>query len=707
MSTRLLQSAFGRHADEASAWLRGAAIDWLFVAKGIIATLLTGYLAMRFDLEQPSTAMLTVSVVIHPQSGMVLAKSFYRAFGTLAGSLAALVMIAAFPQNGVPFLIVMSLWIGFCAAGASLYRNFKSYGFVLAGYTTAIVALPAASHPQHVFDSALMRVSEILLGVFVAGIVSDAIFPKRLGDVLREGVRGQFTNFTAFVRDSLRGALPREQLEQAHLRFVREVVQLENQRSSVVFEDAGLRIRSPRLRVLNHAFMAVSTSYQSLHHLLNRVQDDAHAAVRERLMALAAQLSAQLAPLQAGPVMGPQAQALAQRLSALRERLPAEIASARAGLREGGERLDFDTGAELLSRIVRELHEYADAYAALASPRAVRSPSEPPAPFSRSNDWAGFFVANLRTTATMLAMGLYWLSGAWPEGANAMIIATAFTGVMATLPDPLRNIRNMLGGYALGTVAGLSCAYGFLVHVDGFALMATSLLPFLIVGFYLMTRAAWPGLGSGYLIAFFSTVAIKNPMTYNALASINGGIAQMLGVAAAGVAFMLFAGAGDSPWLRRRLLHKLRLHVVEVCRRPLRGLLPRFETASRDAVLQIVAHTQPGSELSRTLLAWSLAVQETGRAIIELRQALAASDVPTSLHARIEATLQSLARLYAEPGRAHYREARDEVSAAIDAAQSTPALLPPLHLIRLALLDGHSALSEFVDATPQEPVHAS
>ena len=48
-----------------------------------------------------------------------------------------------------------------------------------------------------------------------------------------------------------------------------------------------------------------------------------------------------------------------------------------------------------------------------------------------------------------------------------------------------------------------------------------------------------------------------------------------------------------------------------------------------------------------------------------------------------------------------------EVATAIAEARSTPALLTPLHLIRLALLDEHSALGEFIDAPLQEAAHAS
>src|SRR5579875_1096093 len=175
---------------------------WIFVAKYVLAIYATGWLAMWLQLEQPSTAMITVAVVMHPHSGMVLAKSFYRAIGTVAGSLCGLALMAAFPQQRELFLLSLSLWVALCAGGATLYRNFMSYGFLLAGYTAAIVALPAVSAPTHVFDSAVMRVSEVLLGILVSGVVSDLVLPERLRALLRQSARAQFAHFIDFVRDS-------------------------------------------------------------------------------------------------------------------------------------------------------------------------------------------------------------------------------------------------------------------------------------------------------------------------------------------------------------------------------------------------------------------------------------------------------------------------------------------------------------------------
>src|SRR5688572_20535467 len=94
------------------AWLRAERAAWLFVAKAAVAFYLAGWLAMRLQLEAPSTTLVTVCIVMHPQNGMVLAKSFYRVLGTVLGSLVALALMAAFPQQRVLFLLSLSLWVG-------------------------------------------------------------------------------------------------------------------------------------------------------------------------------------------------------------------------------------------------------------------------------------------------------------------------------------------------------------------------------------------------------------------------------------------------------------------------------------------------------------------------------------------------------------------------------------------------------------------
>ena len=271
-------------------WLRELlaweARAWLFVGKSLLAIYLGAWLAMWLQLEQPSTTMITVAIVMHPHSGMVLAKSFYRAIGTVAGSLVGLALLSAFPQQRELFLPALSLWVALCAGGALRYRNFMAYGFVLAGYTAAIVALPAIADPYGVFDSAVMRVSEVLLGIGVSALVSELVFPERLRPLLRRQAREHFARFVAFIRDSTAGSIPREAMQDAQLDSVRAAVQLEDLRASVIFEDPEVRLRSRRMRLLNQRYMAAATSFQSLHHLINRLRRGGRDAAAGALIAL-------------------------------------------------------------------------------------------------------------------------------------------------------------------------------------------------------------------------------------------------------------------------------------------------------------------------------------------------------------------------------------------------------------------------------------
>ncbi|MBF3157547.1 fusaric acid resistance protein, partial [Pseudomonas aeruginosa] len=143
-----------------------------FAVKALLAGGLALYLAFGLELEQPQWALMTVFVVSQPYSGMVLAKGMFRLIGTCAGALVSIGMVALYGQASLPFLLLMALWLAFCTAGASLLHNHASYGFVLAGYTAAIVALPASADPATVFDQAVARCSEIGLGILCAALVS-------------------------------------------------------------------------------------------------------------------------------------------------------------------------------------------------------------------------------------------------------------------------------------------------------------------------------------------------------------------------------------------------------------------------------------------------------------------------------------------------------------------------------------------------------
>ena len=681
---------------------------WLFVVKTLIAFFLTGWLAMRLDLPAPSTAMLTTVIVANRQSGMVLAKSFYRAIGTLAGATAAIGIVAAFPQERDLFLLALSLWIGICAGGATLYRNFKSYAFVLGGYTAAIVAVPVIDNPPGVFDSSWARISEVLLGLMVSGLVNDIIFPSRMRDVLRRAAREQFANFVAFVRDSTGGNIARDSMEKAHLRFVRAAVTLEDLRSSVIFEDAEARARSNHLRLFNQRFMAASTSFQSLHHLINRLKRAQRDIAADTLVRLYAPIGDALdAPIEAGAA----ARVLLPRLVDARDTMRTTIPNLRASLSDPQDVRDFDTGASLLTRFVDELHGYVDAAASLQTPRVIAGSAER-VRFDRGNDFLGAGLATFRTTLTMLVLGAFWIYSAWPLGSSAMLLATVFAGLFATIPNPTRVTWQVMLGYLSGMAIGFICEFFVLTQVDGYGLLVVGVAPFLAVGLVMMMTQRLAFYGLGWAMGFAYILSLKNVQVYDPAHFINDAIAQVVGLGAAAVSFVVIPPAIGSAWLRRRQLARLRGQVALAAEAPLPGLRHRFESVNHDLVSQVVAQTEPGSADSRSLIAWALAVHETGRALIELRHDMAHRDVPTTLRPYLDDALRTLARFYEKPDAAGYLLARDAVATAIASVgehDGVAHLLEHLHLVRMALLDGESVLAAYMPDAPlsKDIAHAS
>lgn len=693
------------------AFLAEERVSWVFVAKTVVAMYVTCWLAMLFQLEQPATAMITVAIVMHPQSGMVLAKSFYRALGTFAGSLFGLVLMSLFPQQRELFLLSLSLWVAMCAGGATLYRNFAAYGFVLAGYTAAIVTLPAVSNPLNVFDSAVMRVSEVMLGIIVSGVVSDVVLPERLRPLLRRSAREHFAHFIDFARGSTGGSIPRREMENAHLRFVRAAVQLEDLRASVIFEDPEARARSSRMRLLNQRYMAASTSFQSAHHLINRLQRGGRDQVAAALIALYAPIGEALSP---DPAQQQDPAVLAPRLEACEEVLPPLAARLRAEL-PADAWLEFDTGASLLRRFCSEMRDFTALEASLREGKLKGAVEI--VHFRRGNDGLGAAVSVLRTFLTMSVLSVFWLSSGWSYGSSAMLLATIFSGLFAASPNPMVAVTNTLAGYASGMLGGYFVTFYGLPGGDGFAMLIIATLPFLLIGPYLTTRNhTLPGVGAGYTLGYVYILALKNPMVYDPTRFLNDAIAQVVGMAMTAVFFIFVPAVTGSPWQRRRQLVRLRRQVVLAANAPLPGLLSSFESANRDIVQQVVSYTRPDTDESRSLLAWALSVHECGRAVIELRQDIARSGMPRSVVGPVQDAVHALGALYAQPGAERWRQADRAVLHAIAITQAhlaqspstCQAALTHLSLLRSALRDDESAMAPYIQASQAaESPHAA
>src|SRR6202022_2602370 len=89
-------------------------------------------------------------------------------------------------QYGELFVAALAVWICFCNFVARAVRNFASYGYQLAGYTVAIIGIPAALEPTGAYPLLVARFTEILLGIVCAALVSRLILVRELSPKLVE-----------------------------------------------------------------------------------------------------------------------------------------------------------------------------------------------------------------------------------------------------------------------------------------------------------------------------------------------------------------------------------------------------------------------------------------------------------------------------------------------------------------------------------------
>ncbi|AOA57053.1 fusaric acid resistance protein [Acinetobacter larvae] len=159
----------------------------IFAAKTFLAGMLALFASFELDLINPMWSIGTVLIIASPYSGMVSSKCVYRLIGTLAGAIVAIVLTPHFINTPWLFNIILSLWVGFALYVSLLDRTPRSYVFMLAGYSTAMIVYNAVTFIDQysIFDLALARVLEISIGVIASAVVSATIFPVHIGSAIR------------------------------------------------------------------------------------------------------------------------------------------------------------------------------------------------------------------------------------------------------------------------------------------------------------------------------------------------------------------------------------------------------------------------------------------------------------------------------------------------------------------------------------------
>jgi len=500
------------------------------------------YLALSIGLPRPFWAMLTAYVVSSPLSGAVRSKAVYRVSGTLLGSMATVLMVPRLANSPELLSLALACWVGLCLFISLHDRTPRSYVFMLAGYTAALIGFPAVGVPDTVFDVALARVEEITLGIVCATLIHSIVLPQSLAPSLLARLDRALGDARRWLRDALgAGSSVRDRRSLAG-----DITELRLMATHLPFDTSNLRWTGNTIHALQDKLalmMPLLAGVEDRLRALREASGDDLVGQRWRAVldevvawsesgagdaAAAAALHARIDALQ--PALGPAAAwtdvlqvNLAVRLHALL-RLCGECATLRAAI---------------------------DASLHGAQPPAGMVRASTPRVLHRDPGMA--LLSAVAAVIAILCCCAFWILTAWPSGAAAAMMAAVFCCFFATQDDPVPGIRTFFNF----TIASIPISAFYLLAVmpavHSFEMLILVLAPcFLLLGVF-VARPTTTGRAMAMLFGVAGMLSMQDTGTMDLVSFINSMLAQLAGIGAAAV-FTRLLRSVSADWTARRLL---------------------------------------------------------------------------------------------------------------------------------------------------------
>lgn len=519
--------------------------DLIFALKTFAASMLALVIALAMDLPRPYWAMATVYITSQPLAGATSSKAFFRVMGTLVGATMTVALVPNLVNAPELLCLAIALWVGLCLYLSLLDGTPRSYVFMLAGYTVALIGFPSVSEPGAIFDTAVARLEEISLGIICASLVSTIVFPRSVAPA----VAGRVDSWLLDARRLSQLVLLREGTNESRrgkrLKLATDIVEIDNLSAHLAYDrltdrNAVTGLGEIRLRML--MLLPVIASLE-----------DRLAALGEEALRRQPELKRLLEDLAQWIVSDVGARQPAERIRAV-------IAERQAVLDDSAswERIIITS---LLSRL-RDLVDLSfDCRAlteAIAQNRSVSSldlafHSEAGAAPVRHRDRGLALWSAAGATIAILICCAFWIGTGWPDGATAPMITAIACSFFAAQDEPARFIRSfgLCSLFAIVVVA----IYLFVVvpAISDIEVLVVALAPtFLLYGF-LIARPATAGAGMALAANTATLLALQSTYSAEFASYANSAVAFFVGVVVAELVTRIARGVG-AEWIANRLV---------------------------------------------------------------------------------------------------------------------------------------------------------
>ena len=550
-------------------WLdHQTAVALIFAVKTFAASLLALYIAFWAGLDDPRWAALTVFVVSQPDSGLVLAKGFYRILGTLAGVLVSIALVFSVAQYGELFVAAVAVWICFCNFAARAVRNFASYGFQLAGYTVAIVGIPAALNPSGAHPLLVARFTEILLGIACAALVSRLILVRELSPKLIELVHALTRRAESFATVLLDPGGERERITAERSEFAKAYLDVQAMQHSTFFESAEARVLDQPLRGLTQAAVELCAT--------------AEAAASHRGVSPSGPETTSLGTGD-DPIVSALIRAADERdLGLARVRLQACMGA-------------FDRGEEL------------------PEPNIACRPWSDPVPAA---------LIGIRSALAVAITSAFWFATAWPNGPVAVVVAAVVCSLVASLEQPDKISMAAGATVLIAAIPVFATQFHLMPLAVDFPSLAVALAPLMLTCGFIMAQPRIGPLGLLSAVYFAFASNIDNVMIYDAVGFLNSSLAILVGIAVAVVLFAVFFPETPA-YAGRRFRRQLFVHLsylASAC--PSGSALRCYQRALFEQLGATLARVKDEPKVAHECLASALTALSAAQAIGRLKNPL-------------------------------------------------------------------------------------
>ncbi|MGT2439155.1 FUSC family protein [Bradyrhizobium betae] len=519
--------------------------DRIFALKTFAASILALVIALAMDLPRPYWAMATVYITSQPLAGATSSKAFFRVMGTLVGAIMTVALVPNLIDAPELLCLAIALWVGACLYLSLLDGTPRSYVFMLAGYTVALIGFPSVSEPAAIFDTAVARLEEISLGIICASLVSTMVFPRSVAPAVAHRVDSWLSD----ARNLSRAVLLRDGTSEAHrakrLKLATDIVEIDTLSTHLAYDrladrNAVSSLGEIRLRMLM---------------LLPVV-----ASLEDRLAALGEEA------LRRQPELNRLLQDLAQWIvSDVGARQPAE--QIRSMIAERQAVLDDDASWEriittsLLSRL-RELVDLSRDCRALTEAIAegqdvstldLAFHSEAGAAPVRHRDRGLALWSAAGAAGAILICCAFWIATGWPDGASAPMMAAVACSFFAAQDEPARFIRSF-GLWSLVAIVVVAIyLFALVPAISHLEVLVVALAPaFLLYGF-LIARPATAGTGMALAANTATLLALQSTYSADFAPYANSAVAFFVGVVIAELVTRIARGVG-AEWVANRLV---------------------------------------------------------------------------------------------------------------------------------------------------------